>query len=86
MSWKESSVVNERMSFITRLNAGERMSDLCLHYGISRKTGYKWLERFKAVGFDGLIDQSRGRQTSGPTAANGLRLHQAPGCRRRSFP
>ena len=72
MSWKESSVVNERMSFITRLNAGERMSDLCLHYGISRKTGYKFKERFERLGLVGLGDQSRApirnRRLRGPVA------------------
>lgn len=72
MSWKESSVVNERMGFITRLNAGERMSDLCLHYGISRKTGYKFKERFERLGLIGLSDQSRApirnRRLRGPVA------------------
>lgn len=72
MSWKESSVVNERMGFITRLNAGERMSDLCLHYGISRKTGYKFKERFERLGLIGLGDQSRApirsRRLRGPVA------------------
>lgn len=80
MSWKESSVVNERMSFITRLNAGERMSDLCLHYGISRKTGYKFKERFERLGLIGLGDQSRApirnRRLRGPVAELVLELRR----------
>jgi len=59
MPWKESSVVNERMHFIVRLQAGERMVDLCREYGISRKTGYKYMERFGRLGAIGLSDQSR---------------------------
>ena len=35
------------------------MSELCLRYGISRKTGYKWLERFDAGGRAALDDRSR---------------------------
>lgn len=80
MPWKESSVVNERMGFITRLNAGERMSDLCLHYGISRKTGYKFKERFERLGLIGLGDQSRApvrnRRLRGPVADLVLELRR----------
>jgi transposase InsO family protein len=57
--WKESTVVNERMIFITRLKDGERMAELCRDYGISRKTGYKFKERFERLGPIGLADQSR---------------------------
>jgi transposase InsO family protein len=35
------------------------MSELCDRYGISRKTGYKWLARFDAGGRVGLRDRSR---------------------------
>jgi len=35
------------------------MSELCERYGISRKTGYKWLDRYGAGGFDALPDRSR---------------------------
>ena len=59
MSWKESSIVSERMKFIVRLEGGERMSDLCREFGISRKTGYKFLERYQEFGPNGLWDQSR---------------------------
>lgn len=35
------------------------MTELCDRYGISRKTGYKWLERFEEAGRAGLRDRSR---------------------------
>ena len=59
MPWKESDIVSERVKFIGRLLEGERMSDLCREFGISRKTGYKIFERYKSDGLSGLTDQSR---------------------------
>ena len=35
------------------------MADLSARYGISRKTGYKWLDRFDQGGREGLGDRSR---------------------------
>src|SRR4051812_47053223 len=59
MPWKESHRVMERSVFISRLQAGEKMVDLCLEFGISRKTGYKFLDRYEKYGELGLLDQSR---------------------------
>lgn len=59
MPWKESSVVEERIKFVLRRDAGERMSELCREYGISRKTGHKIYKRFKESGLEGLQDDSR---------------------------
>lgn len=59
MPWKVSHHVNERMRFVVRLEAGERMTDLCREYGISRKTGYKFNDRYKRFGPKGLFDDSR---------------------------
>jgi transposase InsO family protein len=42
----------------------QSFSSLCQEYGISRKTGYKWLERFTEDGFGGLENQSRKPQSS----------------------
>jgi transposase InsO family protein len=37
----------ERISFVREFLRGEEsMSELCRYYGISRKTGYKWVERY----------------------------------------
>ena len=63
MPWKATSVVDERMMFVSRVRNGERVSELCREYGISRKTGYKLLERYKNSGLAGLEDKSRARLT-----------------------
>jgi hypothetical protein len=33
-------------------------AELCRRYGISRKTGYKWLDRYARLGPDSLADRS----------------------------
>ena len=64
MPWKSSCLVNERMKFVTRLEAGERMTDLTRELGISRKTGYKIWKRYKKAGPTGLYDESRAPRSS----------------------
>ena len=63
MPWKEVTAVNERMEFVARLKAGERMTDLCREFGISRKTGYKFERRFQEhgdlVGFMTSLDDRK---------------------------
>ena len=59
MPWKVINIVNERMRFVLRLEDGERMSELCREFGISRKTGYKIYSRFQDLGPAGLYDESR---------------------------
>jgi putative transposase len=65
MPWKELATVDQRAEFVLRALGGtERHSELCREFGISRKTGYKWKERFVADGRGGLADQSRRPRTS----------------------
>ena len=59
MPWKESSVMEERLRFVARLVEGEGMTDVCREFGISRKTGYKIYNRYKAEGLEALSDRSR---------------------------
>ena len=67
MTWKVSSAMSERLEFVTFLLAAEEqglklnMRELCSRFQISRKTGYKWLNRFKEGGrkLDALEDLSR---------------------------
>lgn len=60
MPWKATNVMNERTEFVLRALRGlEGFGELCQEYGISRKTGYKWKERFMEQGLEGLVDQSR---------------------------
>ncbi len=35
------------------------VSELCARFGVSRKTGYKWIERYHVEGPAGLLDRSR---------------------------
>ncbi len=59
MPWKEYSVMDERMKFVVRLLDGEKMSALCREYGISRKTGYKFWNRYQMSGAQAFTDRSR---------------------------
>ena len=59
MPWKESVLMDERMKFIGRLIEGEKMAELCREFGISRKTGYKFWNRYQRIGFLGLGDRTR---------------------------
>lgn len=60
MPWKETCPVEEKIRFIVAcLEDDHSMSDLCNIFGISRKTGYKWLSRYQIEGVDGLKDRSR---------------------------
>jgi len=58
MPWKETCQMDERTQFIARVLADEdAMTALCREYGISRKTGYKWLGRYRREGAAGLRDR-----------------------------
>jgi putative transposase len=60
MGWKETCVMEERFKFIQGYqNDGESFAELCRRYDVSRKTGYKWVERYETEGLPGLQDQSR---------------------------
>jgi putative transposase len=60
MPWQELSPVDLRMRFVSEWQSGHwTMTDLCAEYQISRKTGYKWIDRHEASGPRGLHDQSR---------------------------
>ena len=60
MSWKESDRVSERLEFVRLASVeGANISALCGRFGVSRKTGYKWIARFRSEGKEGLSDLSR---------------------------
>lgn len=59
MPWKETCTVDERRRFVVEAMKEEAgIAELCRYYGISRKTGYKWLARYDAEGSVGLDDRS----------------------------
>jgi putative transposase len=51
--------MDERLRFIARLLEGEKMAPLCREFGISRVTGYKWVDRIEAEGLKAVEDRSR---------------------------
>lgn len=60
MPWKVRSVMKERLDFIVECLRHEKpFAQVCAEFEISRKTGYKILERFLEQGPEGLEDRSR---------------------------
>ena len=60
MPWKETQVLDERKSFIVAYCRGEdSLSEVCRRFGVSRKTGRKWVQRYLESGPVGLLDRSR---------------------------
>src|SRR5262245_38770941 len=60
MPWCGVSPVDLRLHFMSEYLADVcSMTELCAHYGISRKTGYKWVARYEARGPTGLDERSR---------------------------
>jgi len=67
MPWNEVSPMQERMRFIIEAQLPEVVfSELCARYGISRKTGYKWLKRFEKEGL-GVVEERSSRPQNSPT-------------------
>jgi transposase InsO family protein len=70
MPWKEVSVMDEKIRFIhTYLTHEGTFSSLCSLFGITPKTGYKYLKQYNENGFDGLKETSR-RPKKSPTKIN----------------
>jgi putative transposase len=60
MPWKETRLMKLREEFVLRaLEPAANVSELCRDFGISRKTAYKWVARFRERGVAGLDDLSR---------------------------
>ncbi len=63
--------MKHREEFVLRaLEPNANIADLCREYAVSRKTGYKWIGRFKKLGVAGLEDESR-RPRDSPHATAG---------------
>lgn len=60
MAWGVTNVEEERQSFIEAcLKKTVSMAELCRQYKISRKNGYKWLNRYFQEGKEGLKDRHK---------------------------
>jgi transposase InsO family protein len=65
MALRELSVVEQREALVKLASAsGANRSELCRDFGISRKTGYKWLERYRSAEDGSLVDRPRRPHTS----------------------
>ena len=59
MPWKEERTMDLRVRLIQEYNEGESITALAEHYGVSRRTIHKWLDRHETDGAAGLADRSR---------------------------
>ena len=60
MPWRDASPMDQRTQFIAdHLRDTVSITELCALYGVSRKTGYKWIDRYLRQGPAGLEEQSR---------------------------
>lgn len=67
MPWQECSRMSSRLEFVTLATKPDaNVAELCRRFRVSRKTGYKWIERFNRGGAEALADQSR-RPRCSPT-------------------
>ena len=67
MTWNRTDEVTERMKFVASVLKGDAtMVEVCARFGISRKTGYKFLNRYQEFGPEGL----RGRGSAPLTHPN----------------
>lgn len=57
MPWRDKTVEELREEFVQAAGNSKNFSSLCREFGITRKTGYKWLERYQ-IGEE-LSDRSR---------------------------
>lgn len=64
MPWSQPDLMSLRLEFVAEAFARRQsFTTLCAQYGISEKTGYKWLARFRQHGKPGLTDASHAPQT-----------------------
>lgn len=60
MPWKETSPMDQRVRFMTDYHREVfPLSELCARFGVSRKTAYKWIRRYREEGPSGLVNRSR---------------------------
>jgi putative transposase len=65
MPWSHTSPMDQRTQFIAAyLRDRLSVTELCELYGVSRKTGYKWIDRYLMHGPQGLEERSRRPSTS----------------------
>jgi transposase InsO family protein len=82
MAWKAMEVHDQRVRFVVAASRGDKpLRALCMEFGISRPTGYLWLERYRGGGVAGIAEQSRRprrspRQTAGELEQRVVQVRQ----------
>lgn len=82
MPWRECTTVSERREAVRWVvERGAEVATVARSFGVSRKTVYKWLGRYREEGIDGLEGRSRRplrspRQTSDEMEMQIVRLRQ----------
>lgn len=65
MPWKARTALEEKQRFAEEWQTEhDCFAELCRKYGVSRPTGYKWIQRFVVEGDDGLRERSRAPHVS----------------------
>lgn len=59
MPWTETRVMDQKIQLLNAWMDGHSITELADHFGISRKTVYKWVGRYEAEGVTGLTERSR---------------------------
>lgn len=59
MPWRETRPMDERIKLISDYLSGYTVTELSVAYEVSRKTVYKWVDRYNAHGLDGLKELAR---------------------------
>src|SRR5947207_11653304 len=82
MPWREVCPMEGKLGFVAAAVAEEdTIAALCEEFGVSRKTGYKWLKRYLELGPQGLADRSHAPQVV-PWAISAAQREAIVGVRR----
>ncbi len=75
MPWTETCPMDQRVAFIADWLRDEwTMTELAARYQISRKTAYKWVDRYEGDPAHGLAERSRAPHAHGRAMAEALRV------------
>ena len=84
MPWSETNRMEQRARFVLdALQKRFTMSELCYRYGVSRKTGYKWIQRYHREGTSGCGDRRRAPR-SHPNATDAKIVRRIISARRKN--
>ena len=85
MPWRTSTVETARARFVMEANLSDLShAELCRRHGISRPTGYEWIERYRSEGLSGLESPSHAARscphvTQAGTVERILQIRDKPG-------